>query len=74
MAPHGKPMSHLGSTKGGDSSGLLGRIQGRAGIRPKGKKKKEKPFRFSNPFYNFKPIFFQIKFKPSHGSYSQNKI
>jgi hypothetical protein len=26
------------------------------GFGPRQKKKKENPFRFSNPFYNFKPI------------------
>jgi hypothetical protein len=39
--PRGKPTGRLGHTWGGDSSSLLGWIQGRVGIRAKAKNKKK---------------------------------
>jgi hypothetical protein len=44
MVSRGNPTGHQGRTRGGGSSGLLGRIQGRAWIRPKAEKEKRKSF------------------------------
>jgi hypothetical protein len=55
-APRGKSTGYLGCAWGGDSSGLLGWIQGRAGIRPKAKRKGKSFSIFISPFKKYKPM------------------
>jgi hypothetical protein len=71
--PCSRPKGCLGRTRDGSSSGLLGQFQGRAGIRPKAKKKKkENPFTISNLFdsktnSNLHPVpTCKIKYESTH--------